>query len=62
MIAECCSITGLAGKIEFQRTYLEEKDKRDMWTDCAAVMGTTRVFRMDTLAVLVALAEIVYPK
>ena len=60
MIAECCSITGLTGKKEFQCTYLEEKDKRDMWADCVAVMGTTKVFRMDTLAALVALEEFAY--
>ena len=61
MRAECCNITGLAGKMEFQRTYLEEKDKRDMWADCAAVIRTTRAFRMDTSATLVALANIAYP-
>ena len=62
MLPECCNITGLAGKMEFQRTYLEEKDKRDIWADCAAVIGTTRAFRNDTSAVLVALGEFAYPK
>ena len=52
---------GLAGKIEFQRTYLEENDKRDMWADCAAVIGTIKAFRMDTSAALVAQVEIAYP-
>ena len=61
MRAECCSIVRLASNMEFQHTYLEEEDKRDMWADCATVIGTTRAFRMDTSAALVALIEIAYP-
>ena len=59
---ECYNIIGLARKMEFQCTYLEENDKRDMWADCAAVIGTTRAFRNDTSAAFVALVEIGFTK
>ena len=62
MLAECYRITGLAGKIGFQGTDLEEKDKRDMWADYVAVIGTTWAFRNDTSAAFVAIGEFDYPR
>ena len=60
MRAECCSITGLAGKMEFQRTHLEEEDKSDVGWLCSCHFGTTRAFKMDTSAAWIALGEIIF--